>query len=176
MHVGQQGGSAAFMLLPGGLGVPFGNLTSNGGLAAAFDGVYSGNYSGSTTIASSNDFQNPSHIGKLWPAPVVLGRCRAWSSNQGWAHASQPTTVQIKVQGSNDTTTGLNGTWTDLYTMEVAQTWGQQHSLDAYATLPQATAYLAHRLRLYTTNFDGVSIGQILFSVAELEFWSWGIV
>lgn len=162
MHVGiLAGGPPALKLIPRTLGVVIGS--PNAGIC--FDGIYSIGW----------DYDTP-YVGKLWPSRRTIRRYRAYSSSNGWDHASQPAIVGFKLQGSNDTTTGLDGTWVDLHSTTRDDPWNSQDVLDVTSGIDLSTAYLAHRLYLRCTNYDGISIGQLSLSVAELEFYDYSYV
>lgn len=161
MLFGRHGGLPILSMIPAASGVVIGSP----GAAASFDGSQNLGW----------DYDTP-YVGKLWPARRTISRFRAYSSTNGWDHASQPAIVGLKFQGSNDTTTGLNGTWTDLYSTTRPDVWGSQDVLDVTSGIDVSAAYLAHRLYLRCTNYDGISSGQLAFSVSELEFYEYTFI
>ena len=173
------GGPPVLRLIHPTVGTPIGTMTAGGGLAGAFDGVTTDNYQGSgKTSAMSGGFAGTAHIGKRWTAARTIRRVRAYSSTSGWDQASQGAIIEFIVQGSNDTTTGLNGTWANLYSENRSDVWGSQAIIDITPAsgLVVTTAYLAHRLYLRCTNYDGVSSGMLNFVVAELELFDYSYI
>jgi len=142
-------------LISGVLGVPFGNLTAGAGLARPFAGSISATSSywngGSDTAYDPGSGLVAGIIGKIWPYPVVVGEIKAWSSGSGWDRASQVSTIYMHYQASNDTTTGLDGTWTDLLTESFLDAWGSQDARQV--GISSLTRYLAHRI-YFTTSYS----------------------
>lgn len=155
------GGPPVLRLIAPGVGLNIGSY----GKAASFDGVYTLGW----------EYNTP-YVGKLWSAPKIIRRVRAYSSSSGWDHASQGAIVGFTLQGSDNTTDGLDGTWADLFSTTRADVWGAQDILDAPSGIDVSRAYLAHRLYLRCTNYDGVSSGMLAFSVAELEFYEYSYI
>lgn len=166
MHVGMMAGSPVVAAMPGNVGTTIGNLTGADGLAAAFDG-------NSSTMAYAPDWNHTHCIGKKWPEPLVLQRLYAMSGANGFSYASQYTTHNILVQGSQDTSNGVDGTWTTLYSTSITNTYGTRMYLDVTPAqgLIITTAYLAHRLFFQLTNWDGLSF-QSSHAVAELTLYA----
>ena len=144
-----------------------GNMTINGNLTAAFNGAF--NSTGAACSAISGPGANgPAYIGKDWGVnnkKVVTG-FKGWGSNNvGWNDATNPT-ITVTLQGSNDSTTGLDGTWADL---------GADSDTDDTTLLltnmaiASTTAYRFHRLKI-THNSGGDN--QLL--CAECEFYDTG--
>jgi hypothetical protein len=166
MHTGMLLGSPVLTALAQSVGANIGNLTAGDGLAGAFDGNLS-------TYAYAPDWNLTHCIGKKWPSPIVLKRLYAVSGPNGFSSASQATNHDVFIEGSNDTTTGVDGVWAQLYSTNITNTFGSQMRLDVSNAqgLIVTTAYLAHRLRFVVTNPDGYSF-QGSHAVAELTFYA----
>lgn len=162
------GGQPVLRLIPIARGAIGGDMTGNGGLAAAFDGAISAN-------ATVPGVPGVAYIGKIWPGRTTVRRMRALS-NYHFAAASQYTVVEFTLQGSNDTTNILNGTWSTLAQTTLANTYGANQILDVASGIDVSAAYCAHRLKMRTTNFDGASIGQLSLHIAELELYEYSYI
>ncbi|PKN07487.1 MAG: hypothetical protein CVU73_12040 [Deltaproteobacteria bacterium HGW-Deltaproteobacteria-8] len=155
-------------LIPITRGVIGGDMTTSGGLAAAFDG-------GISASAVVPGTPGVAYIGKIWPGRTTVRRMRALS-NYCFAAASQYTVIEFTLQGSNDTTTILNGTWMNLVQTTFAQTFGTNQALDVTSGIDVSSGYLAHRLKMRTANFDGASTGQLALHIAELELYEYSYI
>jgi hypothetical protein len=154
----------ALKLVPGSVGAPFGNFTQGVGVA----GVFAGQGSASTT-----GWPGVGRIGKIWPSRQVVGRVRATSGLIDWDGASQGADITLRVKGSNDTTDGINGTWTTLYTTTFADPPYDggitPDTRDMLSGLDASTAYLAHVLEVTGTYPWG---GQD-YGVSGIEFYAY---
>jgi hypothetical protein len=143
-------------------GTPIGNATIGGGLAAAFDGVTSGEAYGSAACKTAAP-TGPLLIGKDWGAgvtKVVKGFKAYATSNYGFGNLTGATII-VTLQGSND-----GSSWTDL---------GSAGGTDAASLLLQnmsiasTTPYRYHQVSIAGWNYS-VQNGQC----AEVEFYGAG--
>lgn len=158
-ETGVDAGSAT--LIPQGDGTAIGNLTSNGGLAAAFDGNNYQTYTACAGTGSAGEAQ----IGKDYGAGInkTVVRFKVWSPNdQGWTTSHNSGTMSFQLQGSTD-----NLTWADVGIAAIddegATGW---RSLDH--TVPNATAYRYWRVAINREDGAGNPC------VGELEFYEAG--
>ena len=156
MHVGTLAGLPPALKLMGiAAGTPIGNYTDSryGGLARAFvDPVSLTAFN--TADCSLSTPAGQGLLGLLLPAPKSIRGYKAWSSGYGWDGASQGATITQELQASNDTTTGLDGTWATLHSASFADVWGVQDIRDVL--LDEATPpYRAYRLRTTGTFHSG---------------------
>lgn len=161
----------ALKLIGPGAGTPIGNLTYGGGLARAFAdppsptaSVWSGVADSACTPYATTPGQGL--IGLILPGPAPIRGYKAWSSGSGWDQASQGATITHELQTSNDTSTGLDGTWFTLHSASGADLWGAQDIRDVL--FADATPHFrAYRLRLTGTYGSG---GQA-FQCNALRFY-----
>jgi hypothetical protein len=160
MHIGMLAGFASALRLIGpGAGTPIGTLTSGGGLARAFTdppsptaSVWSDGANSAYTAYGATPGEG--FIGLVLPGPAPIRGFKAWSSGSGWDQASQGAVITHELQASNDTSTGLDGTWLSLHTSNVDDVWGSQDVRDVLFAAPTAF-FRAYRLRLTGTYGSG---------------------
>ncbi len=146
--------------IPQGTGTAIGNMTAQGGLAAAFDGVTSQvNTLTCNTVGNSATGYNNT-VGKDWGSGVTkkITQFSFWGPSDTGIVNTLDTTV--KLQGSQN-----NSAWVDLYTSGTLTGSGSS----AYTTtinsgIDISTAYRYHRLNI---NGDNTHSGRI----AELQFF-----
>lgn len=146
-------------------GTAVGNLTNGGGLAAAFDGNTSQTDANSAYVGSN---VSAGIIGKIYGTAQAVTGYNAWSATNdyGFQGNSGSITTTIQLQGSNNSTTGLDGTWTTLDTTTVNTSGVGQQTVSRSGVLPGASSYTG--LRLYITS----SAGMETFDVCELQFFA----
>lgn len=159
-------------LIAGTVGTAAGSMTGGNGLTGAFSN--GGTYAQSPTTSGFGS------VGKIWASPKYLGKATMQAlgpSPSWWAACSQGSTHAIQIQGSNNTTNGVDGTWTALWT---SPTFSNHDA--AYATVtadisnPEIDAevyYIAHRFYIYTVGWDGISIGCLVHGITHLDFYEW---
>ena len=81
---------------------------------AAFDGDEGTFWGGPTTFTA--------HIGMVYSTPQIVLEVGLEASSDGYWRPRTP--MNFKVQYSDDTTTGSDGTWTDAWTVTQTATWG----------------------------------------------------
>lgn len=139
-----------------------GNLTSGGGLAAAFDGTTSQAYASSANISTSNSGYNNT-IGVDWGVGVtktVVG-FKLWSTSDFGLNGGAGAAA-VKLQGSND-----NSAWTDLFTSpgSVLATGGSTYEVTSGIT---AGAYRYHRINGNGNGSNGMGLAEVQFSETGL--------
>ncbi|WP_417847123.1 hypothetical protein [Thalassospira povalilytica] len=147
---------ASPVLIPQGAGTPIGDMTSNGGLAAAFDGDTSETEANCAAIASATG-----KIGKNYGSATEVAYFKVWGSNAyGFSSAISGTkTATFVVEGSND-----GSSWTSVYSSG-PQIVGNNPSFEA--AVPGGASYAYYRLTV------SVSAGTTTF-VGELQFFEPG--
>lgn len=137
--------------IPQGTGTPVGNMTSGGGLAAAFDGNTNQNnansaYAGATATG---------YIGKNWGAgnDKVITGFKAWGSNNlGFESGTNSVTIRLIGHTSNDP-----GAGTDLGSITFTDT--EDNTVrEKLSGLTTSTAYQYHWLKIETSSavFDTI--------------------
>ena len=146
-----------------GAGTPIGNMTSGGGLAAAFDGNTSqaqsvGARSSNGGASSFSGYNNT--IGKDWGVDTfkIIDRFKFWGPNDNNVLGAQGT-IDFKLQGSND-----NSNWTDLYTATGVSSPSGSTVVDVTSGIATSSGFRFHR-----ANFNGN--GSNGLGIAELQFW-----
>ena len=148
-------------------GTAVGNLTNGGGLAAAFDGNTSQTDANSAYVGS---YVSAGIIGKIYGTAQAVTGYNAWSATNdyGFQGGGGSVTTTIQLQGSNNSTTGLDGTWTTLDTTTVNTSGVGQQTVSRSGVLPGASSYTG--LRLYITS--SANGGMETFDVCELQFFA----
>jgi len=151
-------------LIPRTDGTTIGDMTFQGGLAAAFDGNANQDHTQSARGAANT---NNTTCGKDWGVGVThtIDRYTVTGmnlDNTGSFNALENLSYTITLQGSND-----NSNWTNLYTDNFTTTsgTGPPQTRDITSGIDTSTAYRYHRLR-FTSN--GAVNEQYC---AELEFY-----
>ncbi|MBF0325976.1 MAG: hypothetical protein HQL42_13020 [Alphaproteobacteria bacterium] len=122
-------------------GTVIGDMTGNGGNAAAFDGSTS-----QTLAACAQNTGSACFIGKNWGSPKTIAQFKFYGpSNSDPFGSSTPT---LKLQGSND---GTN--WTDLYSETLGGLLGMAWVKTVSAGINTSQAYTYHRV--YLNGFGG---------------------
>lgn len=141
-------------------GTNIGDLTSNGGLAASFDGTTSQVFAASSATAAASAI---GHIGKNYGTirPACGFEIRG-ASDTGLDDTSGATTITLTWQGSNDTTTGLDGTWTDVFSDSFADAPGIVRNYQSL--FPGGKLFKCHRIKIQDS-------GGYRMVCAELTFF-----
>jgi len=145
-------------LIAAGDGTPIGDMTGDGGLAAAFDGDNSETFANSATIASATT----AYVGKDWggaTTKLVTG-FKVWGTNdQGFVPGSNPA-LTVTLQGSTDNFSS------SIVSLGAASDTGDQNSLQIanLSGFDTTTAFRYHRLKI-THSATATQMG-----VAEVEF------
>lgn len=149
------GGGVGNDLIPQGTGTALGNMTANGGLAAAFDG---NNNQAATACATRLD-TSPGYIGKDWGSgatkTVTMFKCYG-SNNQGMD------------QGTGNITVTLQGS-TDNFSASIVNLGSVGPTADANSLLMEVlsglteTPYRYHRLKIETTGGSHVYCAEAEF-------------
>ncbi len=145
-----------------GAGTAIGDMTENGGLAAAFDvRIETQTFANSAIVANGN----AGNAGKDWGVgnTKLIDKFEAHSSkDEGFTEASTPTDCKLILEGSQN-----NSDWTTLFTssnftdnIDLVKTY--THASDVFV---MTTAYRYHRVRI-TCGGSGVAVGY-----QELKFW-----
>lgn len=167
MHIGMLAGfTPVIRLIPIARGIIGGNMANDGPLNVGFDG--------SMTTWCRTGYTGEAYLGKKWTMKNIVRRCKVYSSGN-WTSATQPSTVDFVLEGSHDTTNILDGTWTPLNS-PVTRASADGTMVDLSNGLDVSTAYLAHRLRMRQIAYDGISIGQLLLNLTELEFYEYSYI
>lgn len=138
------GGKTVQTLIPRTDGTAIGNMTENGGLAAAFDGITDQSQANSARITGALGL-----IGKDWGAGVThrVSGFKAWgANNSGYCEGSNPT-VNITLEGSSD---NFGADINDLGTISFTDTAGST-PVEKLSGIDTSTAYRYHRLKIDTT-------------------------
>lgn len=142
-------------------GTNIGTYTSNGGLAAAFDGNLNQANAASAKVVTPAAGYNTATLGKDWGSGVTktITAVRIKAQNDGGFAGGTNVPQSFKIQGSQD-----NSTWTDLYT---GGTSGATAELVKVTSLIQTTAYRYHRVNFNANGADN-------YYICELEFYEAG--
>jgi len=147
--------------IPQGTGTAIGDMTQNGGLAAAFDGTTSQNEAASARKAGGTTV---AYIGKDWGASndkTITGFRVYGSSAKGFYSDNDTATVTCKLQGSTD---NFSSSIVDLgSTTAVTDAAGLM--IEKLSGLTTSTAYHYHRVEL---EFSATAGGKIC---AECQFF-----
>ncbi len=137
-------------------GTAIGDMTIQGGLAGAFDGVYPGGY---TQAAGIN--ADVGHIGKDWGSgnTKTITGIKYWvPTGTNGTFIAGGGTVSVRLEGSSD-----NSTWVNLGQEIISNIPSTQYSRMSGFT---QTAYRYHRLRV-----EYVGGGGSRADIAELQFF-----
>ncbi|KKN12600.1 hypothetical protein LCGC14_1014910, partial [marine sediment metagenome] len=143
-------------------GLAIGDMTDDGGLAAAFDDDTTKTDIESASITPG--VNGPGFVGKDWGAnnkKIITGFKHYSTSNEGWVNTDNPT-VTITLQGSQN-----NSDWTDLGSNTGAD--ANSSSIEKLTGLTTTTAYRYHRLKLTHNSGNNQPI-----HCAEAEFFDTG--
>lgn len=147
-------------------GTATGNLNEGGGVAAAFDGVTDQ----ARTSGATDSTNMTGYVGKDWATTKAIQKAVVHSSNNAgfWGGGNYADTLLI-LQGSNDSTDGLDGNWDDLGTTPLfTDTSGLLvKTVNADAGV-NVSAYAHHRVQLSST------VSQSYPSIGEVEFYEVG--
>lgn len=154
--VGFGGGGGVQTLIPSGAGTAIGDMTQNGGLAAAFDGTTSQSRSvAAAKGVSSSGYNNT--VGKDWGAgnTKLIDRIVVYGpNNEGFVGSGSPD--NIKLQGSTD-----NSSWVDLGTF--ATTGAANNVIDNTAGITKTTAYRYHRINVNGNGGNSCSVAEVVW-------------
>lgn len=143
-----------YSLLTGGTNI--GNMTSAGGLSAAFDGNTS---KLNTACAQRQASGGAGTIGKSWGFSKKVTRYKIYgATDYGFDTTSSAQTITVKLQGSND-----GSSWNDLHTDSFAD--GASVTKDYTTGITTTTSYSYHQVTISTT---GASAWQ---NIAQLEMY-----
>jgi hypothetical protein len=140
------------------LGTPIGNMTANGGLAAAFDGNIDQTHAASAVDAVTEI----TYIGKDWGAGVtkIVSGFKAYGSNNwGFHYAVDPDNVVITLQGSTDNFVssivdlGSSSVFTDANSLLISKLTG----------IIVTTAYRYHRLKITPVPYINIACAEAQF-------------
>jgi len=132
-----------------------GDMTEQGGLAAAFDGTTSAAFaaSASKTVTGTTD----STIGIDWGAGVAktIDRFVCYGANGAssvWFQNGTGTSITVRLEGSND-----NTNWMTLYTGTINNSNSSAGPFDSTSSgsVDTSAGYRYHRLRITTTSSGG---------------------
>ena len=145
-----------------GTGTPIGDMTNNGGLAAAFDGTTS---QATASCAVKLVGGGTVYIGKDWGSgnSKIIGKFVIWgSSDNGFAASGTGTSVTLALQGSQD-----NSAWTTLFT---SSSFTDSNGISKTYTDPTdaidiSTAYRYHRIAITLATYNP--------KCAELQFFEY---
>ena len=154
-------GSRRLVLIDRTAGTNIGNFTTNGGLAAAFDGTTSQNSSACAAREAQNGF-----VGKTLASAKVFGEAVIFgSSDQGFVNDANPS-VTITILGKNGTAPANLNNGTEIGTITFTDTSDESAGRTIESTDLTTT---------WDHIFARVSnvVGDPLH-VAELELWEWG--
>ncbi|MBL6945713.1 MAG: hypothetical protein ISR47_03650 [Rhodospirillales bacterium] len=148
-------------------GTAFGDNVSDEGFA--FDGVTSINWPGQYAqyggTVGAGEFVG---VGKQWSGKKILTRYKVYGTqNYGidlWE--ADETGAICKLMGSNDTTDGVDGTWTQLHTAF----WNDSNGIVLDFTVTDQTTYYSHH-KVMMTQPDNIS--QLVF--CEVEFYGYAL-
>lgn len=160
--------------IPNNIGTIIGDMNSVDEYGGTIDmtGAFDSN---PATVNNKAGWTGFAYIGKKWSSPKIIGRFVATGYNLGagyWSHASQSSINGFKFQGSNDTTNGIDGTWTDLYSNQF-ENHDETSAIIDQSYVDSTTPYLAHRFFIRNVSFDGISIGALNFSITQLDLYEW---
>jgi len=144
-------GTTTVDLVPGGEGTLIGNMTSGGGLAAAFDGTVN------AAAASARVSGATGTVGKQWSSAKTITQYVVKSPSDDNFGGSSP--ITIKLQGSND-----GSAWTDLHTDSGVVNTGTAKVQVVTSGITTSTAYTYHRIEI-----SGGGAGTT--NCAEVEFY-----
>jgi len=132
-------------------GTNIGNMTSGGGLAAAFDGTVN------VAAAEARVSGATGTVGKQWSSAKTITQYIVKSPSDDNFGGSSP--ITIKLQGSND-----GSAWTDLHTDSGVVNTGTAKVQVVTSGITTSTAYTYHRIEI-----SGGGAGTT--NCAELEFY-----
>ncbi len=156
------GGKLVQTLIDRMAGTAIGDMTLNGGLAAAFDGVTSQGQANCARVSGAIG-----HIGKDWGASVKrrVSGFKCWgANNSGYCEGSDPT-VTIKLQGSNDNFAAETVDLAESTPVTDSDGGGSGLLIQVLSGVDTSTEYRYHRLKIDT---DTCSVKT---ACAECEFY-----
>ena len=144
-------GATTVDFIPGSEGTLIGNMTSGGGLAAAFDGTVN------VASAEARVSGATGTVGKQWSSAKTITQYVVKSPSDDNFGGSSP--ITIKLQGSND-----GSAWTDLHTDSGVANTGTAKVQVVTSGITTSTAYTYHRIEI-----SGGGAGTT--NCAEVEFY-----
>lgn len=154
------GGSAAIQAAGGtalvahGTGTAIGNMTGNGGLAAAFDGTYD-----QASTAAAARFNSPNcNVGKHWSGTKKIGKFVLNPTTDHGFREGTGKNIHIYLEGSSD---NFVSSVVRLYADDASD---DQGDYVADSGIDTTTAYAYHRVRMTSQDFTD-------WYVSEVEFW-----
>lgn len=160
--------SSSVSPLMSGLGTNIGTATSNGGLAAAFNGTLLQAYASSAIVPGTSVLNG--YVGKDWGAGVtrtVTGFRVVGSTDYGFT--SGDTQVIVQLQGSTD---NFSSSIVNLYTSGVINNYNSIIVNVPSSLIDTTTAYRYHRIVMTEKNGNSVSHALIF---GQIEFYFGGI-
>lgn len=143
-------------------GTATGNMTGNGGVAAGFNGVIAQT---ALTAPTANTYSG--YIGKNWGTPKTIARAIVYpTSDNAFDGTGTAYNVTITLQGSNDSTNGLDGTWQELATTGSFPDAIAGNGIGFPLRPTSHTAFVHHRIKVNT--LSGYAY------VGELKFYEGG--
>lgn len=155
------------------LGANIGNMTLNGGVNAAFDGVINKRAPVSAGLAISNSSFNNT-IGKNWnayPSGItttiassvaavthILGQVSLYAPSDRKFLNSASGITAFNIDGSSDAST-----WTTLVSGTTTGAVGEQVTVTAVST----TSYQYHRLNMQGDGVAAIAVAQLVFNVRD---------
>lgn len=153
------------VLIPGGTGSVIGDMTANGGLAAAFDGELTEVWTADMAGDTSGD--SDANVGKDWGSGVtkIITRFRVSFQGSGGSgpYGTTSASATLTLQGSSD-----GSSWTTLYTHSSSIAGDNGSIIDVATGITVTTAYRYHRVRLVGSS------GGLNTYLAEVEFYEDG--
>lgn len=148
-------------LIPRTDGTVIGNMTSNGGLAASFDGNTSQNQASSSylnNVASGN-------VGKDWGAATThtVLSAKVYASTNGGFNNDFGTDLIMDLQGSTD---NFSASIVLLGSATVANPYAANNAIQTITATNVSTAYRYHRVYFHRV------AGNVWPTCAELEFYA----
>jgi hypothetical protein len=155
------------------LGANIGNMTLNGGVNAAFDGVVNKRSPASAALSISNSSFNNT-LGKNWnaypsgirttitssvtPVSHILGQVTLYAPNDAKFLNSISGVTAFNIDGSSDAST-----WTTLVSGATTGSIGETVTVTATST----TSYQYHRLNMQGDGAAAIAVAQLVFNVRD---------
>ena len=141
------------VLITGGTNI--GNMTSNGGLAAAFNGTTSQAVAASAYLTGSS----PGTVGKNWGGTSnIVTACTVYGPNNVDFDTGSANTNTVLLQGSNN-----GSSWTTLYTWTFASSPPVNGRVLSVSSGLPATGYTYHQISHSDTGNNNHAIAQVQF-------------
>lgn len=147
-------------LVSGATGTALGNMTANGGLAAAFNGTTSQTQAASCAKGIS-DSGYANYVGKDWGAgnTKIISGFNVYGPNDTNILGAAGGT-NIKLQGSSD---NFSSSVVDLIAA-IAFPTGSSQSLNTITGIDMSTAYRYHRLVINGNGSNTAAVAELIFT------------